>query len=218
MVCQVCQASCNPSLSSAYIIRTRLETATRVHRSGYPRLVRFYQRGKYRGRASRPSSDSHGRPHRRDRGQGRWRKRRHYGHRPDRCPASLTTSAGLTPGNGASTPCFSTRWNHSAPGCLERGDFGGSRAVRSDTMPVSNVLLLVNLSLNRSDEELDVISGMPPPSRTGITETSTVSTCRASSRLRKSDPPPKSQMSLPGFDRSSASARSGFSETMVTLG
>ena len=131
MVCQVCQASCNPSLSSAYIIRTRLETATRVHRSGYPRLVRFYQRGKYQGRASRPSSDSHGRPHRRDRGQGRWRKRRHYGHRPDRCPASLTTSAGLTPGNGASTPCFSTRWNHSAPGCLERGDFGGSRAVRS---------------------------------------------------------------------------------------
>ena len=45
----VCQASRNPSLSSPYIIRTRLETASRVHSSGYPPLVRFYQRGKYRG-------------------------------------------------------------------------------------------------------------------------------------------------------------------------
>src|SRR5215203_3728072 len=60
--------------------------------------------------------------------------------------------------------------------------------------------------------------GMPSPSRTGITETSTASTSRASSRLRKSNPPPKSQMSLPGFERRSASACSGSPETMVTLG
>src|SRR5215207_1976419 len=52
----------------------------------------------------------------------------------------------------------------------------------------------------------------------GITETSTASTSRASRRLRKSDPPPKSQMSLPGFARRSASTCSGSSETMVTFG
>ena len=45
-------------------------------------------------------------------------------------------------------------------------------------------------------------SGIPPPSRTGITLTSTRSTRPAASKLRKSSPPPKRAMSLPGERRS----------------
>src|SRR5207302_8795268 len=41
-------------------------------------------------------------------------------------------------------------------------------------------------------------SGIPPPSSTGTIATSTVSTNPSLTRLPKSEPPPKSQMSLPG--------------------
>src|SRR6516165_2824601 len=45
-------------------------------------------------------------------------------------------------------------------------------------------------------------SGTPLPKRTQITATSTVSTKLSSTKLRKSDTPPQSHMSLPGFERS----------------
>jgi hypothetical protein len=49
-------------------------------------------------------------------------------------------------------------------------------------------------------------SGMPPPSRTGITDISRRSTSPSTSKLRNSSPPPKIAMSFPGFPRKSATA------------
>ncbi len=51
-----------------------------------------------------------------------------------------------------------------------------------------------------------------------MTPTSTVSTSPAASRLRKSSPPPNSQMSLPGSALRAATFSSAFSATIVTFG
>src|SRR5580658_8322154 len=61
-------------------------------------------------------------------------------------------------------------------------------------------------------------SGIPPPSSTGITATSTVSTSPASRKLRNSKPPPNNHMSLPGSSRNAATVSFSFPATIVTSG
>lgn len=51
----------------------------------------------------------------------------------------------------------------------------------------------------------------------GMIPTSTVSTSPSSARLRKSDPPPNSQMSLPDSSRSDFTSSFQFSLTIVTF-
>src|SRR5207248_7006752 len=82
-------------------------------------------------------------------------------------------------------------------------------AYSSDTMPVLYTLWPVSFSL------VCLAGGgtsvIPPPRSTGMTATSTVSTSPASSILRKSKPPPNSQMSLPEPFRRAATVSSTLS-------
>ncbi len=61
-------------------------------------------------------------------------------------------------------------------------------------------------------------SGTPDPRSTGTTASSTVSTSPASRSERKRVPPPKSQMSRPGFAFSAATTSRGSSLTMLMPG
>src|SRR4029453_3037116 len=61
-------------------------------------------------------------------------------------------------------------------------------------------------------------SGIPSLRRTGTIATSTVSTRRAARRLRKREPPPKSQISFPRLARRAATVSSALSPSIVTFG